>query len=74
MNSQLSGNLDYYLDAAKDIAKKHGIKVCDIYSKWKKLAECGVDTTELLSNKINHPTRQMNWLFANSLFDTMLED
>ena len=32
----------------------------------------GVDVTELLANKINHPTREMNWLFAVSPVDTML--
>lgn len=74
MNSQNSGNLDFYLDAAKELAKKHGVKICDVYAKWKKMAELGVNTTELLSNKINHPTRQMNWLFATSLLDAMLED
>ena len=74
MNSQNSGNLDFYLDAAKELAKKQGVKICDVYAKWKKMAELGVNTTELLSNKINHPTRQMNWLFATSLLDAMLED
>ncbi|MEE0927634.1 MAG: GDSL-type esterase/lipase family protein [Acutalibacteraceae bacterium] len=74
MEGEKAGNLDFYLDAAVALAKKHGIKVCDVHAKWKKLAACGVDTTELLSNKINHPTREMNWLFATSLLDTMLED
>ena len=74
MESQLAGNLDYYLAAAKELAKKHGVKVCDVYAKWKKMAELGVNTTELLANKINHPTRKMNWLFATSLLDTLLED
>jgi lysophospholipase L1-like esterase len=74
MESQNSGNLDFYLDAAKELAKKQGVKICDVYAKWKKMAELGVNTTELLSNKINHPTRQMNWLFATSLLDAMLED
>ena len=74
MNSQNSGNLDFYLDAAKELAKKQDVKICDVYAKWKKMAELGVNTTELLSNKINHPTRQMNWLFATSLLDAMLED
>ncbi len=74
MKSQNSGNLDLYLEAAKELAKKHDVKICDVYAKWKKLYAYGVNTTELLSNKINHPTREMNWLFATSLLDTMLED
>ena len=74
MNSQNSGNLDFYLDAAKALACEMGVKVCDVHAKWKKMAALGVNTTELLSNKINHPTREMNWLFATSLLDAMLED
>ena len=35
--------------------------------------ELGVDTTELLSNYINHPKREMHWLFASSLVDAMME-
>ena len=40
----------------------------------KKLEQNGVDTTILLANRINHPTREMNWLFAVSLLETMFED
>ena len=47
-----------------------GITVCDVYSKWKKLAET-TDTTLLLANRINHPTREMHDLFADSLFETI---
>ena len=50
------------------------IPVCDCYAIWKKLYESGVDITELLANKINHPTREMNWLFAVSLLDVMMDD
>lgn len=74
MERENAGDLDFYIDAAKDLAEKMDVKICDVHAKWKKLAAYGVNTTELLSNKINHPTREMNWLFATSLFDTMLED
>jgi hypothetical protein len=37
------------------------------------MAQNGVDTTELLSNKINHPIREMNWLFAYSLVEEMMK-
>ena len=63
--------LDLYLDAAKALCERRGIKVCDCHAKWKKMAENGVDITELLANKLNHPTREMNWLFAYSLVETM---
>ena len=72
--TQNEGILDAYLDEAILLCKKHNIKVCDCYAKWKRLANQGVDTTSLLSNKINHPTREMNWLFAVSLLDTIMDE
>lgn len=72
-NRQNSGLLDAYIERAKSVCESNGVKVCDCYSKWKRMYECGVDTTELLSNKINHPTREMNWLFAYQLVETMFE-
>ncbi len=71
---QERGVLDRYLDSAKALCHSRGIPVCDCYAKWKLLQASGVDTTELLSNKINHPTRQMHWLFAYELVKTMLEE
>lgn len=72
MHSQNEGILDMYLDTAKELCKKHAITVCDCYKKWKTLYNNGVNVTELLSNKINHPTRDMNWLFAISLIETIM--
>lgn len=71
--NQNDGILDTYLEAAKEVAKKHDVKICDVYAKWKKMAQYGVDTTNLLANHVNHPTREMNWLFAYSLIETMME-
>ena len=62
-----------YMEAVKDICYKNNVVVCDCYSKWKVMKEIGIDTTELLANKINHPTREMNWLFAIMLVDIMIE-
>lgn len=72
MKVQNDGTLDLYVAKAKEAAEKCGVAVCDCYGKWKKLYENGADTTELLANKINHPTREMNWLFAVSLFETIM--
>lgn len=69
---QTQGILEKYLEAARVLCHEEDIIVCDCYRKWKTLFENGVDVTELLSNKINHPSREMNWLFAMSLFETML--
>lgn len=71
--TQNEGILDAYLDAAKKVAEEKGIAICDCYAKWKRLYECGADITELLANKINHPTREMNKLFAVSLLETMMQ-
>ena len=70
--TQNSGVLDAYVDAAKALCAKRGVTVCDCYAKWKTLQRCGADITELLANKVNHPTREMNRLFAYSLLETML--
>ena len=69
---QNDGVLDMYIEGAKSLCKEKNIPVCDCYAKWKLMSDNGVDITELLSNKINHPTREMNWLFAMALVDMML--
>ena len=72
--TQNEGILEAYLVEAVKLCEKCGVKVCDCYSKWKRMAKNGVDTTKLLSNRINHPTRELNWLFAVSLLDTILDE
>lgn len=72
IRTQLDGVLDMYIEAAVKTAEENGVRVCDCYRKWKQLEACGVNITELLANKINHPTREMNKLFAYSLVETML--
>ena len=69
---QLDGRMDDYMQSAMALAKEMGVTVCDCYSRWRKLYDSGVDTTELLINKINHPTPQMHQLFADMLFDTIM--
>lgn len=72
MRRQSDGVLDCYVEHAKGVCAAHNVTVCDCYETWKLLHRNGVDVTELLANKINHPTREMDWLFAVSLVDTML--
>ncbi len=71
LDTQTRGTLERFLAAAKEIAREKSIPVCDCYAKWKNLAEGGVNTTALLANKMNHPTENMNWLFAYSIVETM---
>ena len=73
MTAQMEGIMDAYINAAIEVCEKNGVVICDCYSRWKKLSDAGVNTTNLLANHINHPTREMNWLFAVSLIETMLE-
>lgn len=70
---QNGGTLDMYVEAAKELCNRCGVTVCDCYEKWKTLYRNGVDVNDLLANKINHPTREMNWLFAVSLLETMMK-
>ena len=66
---QNGGVLDGYMEKAKQVAKECGVYVVDAYAKWKELYAYGVDTTALLCNAINHPTRKMHALFSDMLFD-----
>ncbi len=68
------GWLDTYIEAAKQVCRQENVPVCDCYKIWKTLDKNGVDVTSLLSNKINHPTKQLHWLFAYELVKLMLEN
>ena len=70
--TQLNGLLKMYCDAAKKVAEECDVSICDVYSKWERMYDNGVDTTELLANYINHPKKEMHWLFAFSLIETMM--
>ena len=70
---QNEGRMDLYMESAVRLATKMGVKVCDCYKKWKKLSETQ-DITYLLANRINHPTKEMHELFAESLFEIIFED
>lgn len=70
---QNSGKMDLYIKSAVELAKKMNVTVCDCYKEWKKLSET-TDTTMLLANRINHPTREMHGLFADMLFDEIFKE
>lgn len=63
---------DKYLVVGADFAG-YPLKeaVCDGYACWKSFERYGIDTTMLLSNYINHPTRKMHLLFAEKLFEVL---
>lgn len=71
---QNEGILDAYVDAARELCRQEGVTICDCYAIWKRMYGKGVDTTALLSNGINHPIRELHYLFAWELVNTMLGD
>lgn len=71
IKDQMEGRLKAYCDAAKQVVEECNVKICDVYSKWEQMYNNGVDTTELLANYFNHPKKEMHWLFAFSLVETM---
>ena len=66
-----AGGFDRYMQTARAAAAEVGVPVCDCYAKWIAMYENGVDITSLLSNYLNHPTRELHWLFASSLAETI---
>lgn len=73
MKRQIEGVLKQYMEQGAAVAREYGVQVCDLYSVWEKLAGCGVDTTNLLANRINHPIRQIHHYMAIKLIETMLD-
>jgi len=71
---QENGVFDAYMDAAREVCKEEKITICDCYAIWKQMYEKGVDTTGLLANGLNHPTREMHEFFAWQLVYTILND
>lgn len=66
---QNEGVMDALVQVGRETAARYGCELCDCYAYWKELQERGVDTTALLCNYINHPSRKMHGLFADKLFE-----
>ena len=71
---QNNGGVDLFVEAEKEIAAKYNVPVIDAYAKWKELESYGIDTSLLLCNYINHPTRKMHYLFANMICSFLEEN
>lgn len=70
---QNEGVLDAYYEAAKDTAKECGVAFCDMYSAWKQMFKNGVNITELLANKYNHPIRELHYYTAMKVVEKMFD-
>lgn len=71
---QNNGGVDLFVEAEKEIAAKYNVPVIDAHAKWKELESYGIDTSLLLCNYINHPTRKMHYLFANMICSFLEEN
>lgn len=71
---QKNGVFDRYMDAAREACREENVRLCDCYALWKNMYKCGVDTTSLLANGLNHPVREMHYMFAIQLVNTILND
>ena len=69
---QTGGVLTAFVDAAREIARESGVPIADAYAHWQALEHAGADTTALLSNHINHPTRKMHTVFTNKIIEQLL--
>lgn len=72
-NLENRGTLDRYFTQGKAVANEEGVECCDVYSAWKALERAGVDTTELLANRLNHPSRDMHYYISVKLLETILK-
>lgn len=70
---QHQGILKQYFETAKRICAQNNVPVCDSYVVWEKMYNGGVNTTELLSNKLNHPVRDWHKYLAIKLIETFYE-
>ena len=68
---QLRGVVEKYFTEARAAAREYGVPVCDGVALWKRMSEHGVDTTEQLANKINHPVRRFHDILACMLLETV---
>ena len=71
---QNGGILDKYVEKARRVAMENEVVLCDVYAKWKNMYTAGVDTTELLANKLNHPIRELHYIPAFMLLDCILNN
>lgn len=69
---QTGGVLTAYVDAAREVAREAGVPIADAYAEWQAMERAGIDTTALLSNHINHPTREMHDIFVKKILEQLL--
>lgn len=71
---QKGGMLGRYVEAEKGVAAELGVPVCDIYEQWLRCYKGGVNITELLANKLNHPIWEIHYYTAIKIVETMFQE
>lgn len=71
---QNDGVLLRYVNAARKAAREMNVPVADAYDVWQKLEKAGVDVTKMLSNDINHPSKEAHGIFVRALMETIFEN
>jgi lysophospholipase L1-like esterase len=66
-----SGKMTAFVNAARAEAAARNVPIADAYARWEQMHACGVDTTSLLANNINHPTPAMHDLFVETIMQTV---
>lgn len=69
---QSGGRMDLFMEVARRIASEMNIPICDCYALWKEMSQSR-DINLLLANRVNHPTREMHELFAEKLFELIMQ-
>lgn len=62
-------DLYLFVEGAKEVCAEMNVPVCDCFHKWDVLKKNKVNFIRLLANFVNHPTHDMHWMFAWSLFE-----
>lgn len=71
---QNEGILARYVAVARAEAERRRVPIADAFARWQALASAGVDTTKLLSNHINHPTREAHGMFVEAILAQLLQE
>ena len=69
--NECEGWLQTYLARAREVAAACHVPVCDCNALWLAMKAGGVNTNALLSNDVNHPTKELHWMFAYELVKMM---
>jgi lysophospholipase L1-like esterase len=71
---QNAGVLAGYAEDIRAVAAESDCPVADVYAAWEALAASGIDTTAMLANGLNHPTRDAHRIPADLLMGLIAQD